>query len=943
MFFILALAFLFPLNAPSQSLSNDLVSIAPIVENGKAVGFHLTSEGKNVADIYFGSLKNIYADKVEMKGDALVFSELRSTSTPLFGKNSFISLKLYPNDPYPEVSFRLELKDFSPTKWEADIGKVPFHFLVCPIEGAEVFHQRGWLIPTPLEDPYPILNAEGPGKHIASNWSNNWTYAPPIGAYPVPVVGLWKPSEAKYVGYEFQGTRLTDNSEKDIASAYCWQLKQAKNFFTLVYPYATNAYRDLRYPQNGDIVQSHFRLIFSLNLPSDSDPNFFVHHYIWERYADLLPSAPTNNDFGWLPQQFRLSNFPIPGFGGLYSVIGEGNPFQKAGNIDAWGVDCHTLNPVIDYIYEQNDQKAINKLREDLNFLMQNAEKMRINGEDCVFWRKPIKGDWHDSYGKGVPTIHQPQGWQVALAFLEAYRHEHNPAYLPYIDGALRFTKYILYTRNCYDDVPASQFCWHAAPATTFCLAYYYAFRNDPERASLAQEANKLAQVMLYKNLPIFISDNDKSDDIDASFFMEPNSGYPWLGEACANEVWSVAYALALTYVATGDPVIGHYLRGMVEKWTLLFRDEYYPSIKQYDGAFAEMFGLYDGCLIGKGKRSTFGFLSTGLTYLAYPIGNAQVRVVCGEKAALAFNQNSPDTNISDYRCENSDFSFRLISTRQSPFDLVITFPYFDLRNKPVFLIRNGQQTQLEVKRDYEIFPQRPDSLYIKNVQNNDIISVGKYDPSAPIISCEIAKPRRLEPPKVEGFQIINLAPYCNQSLPKNWDDPSSFAGLIPGYTTLYQIPFFLVDASLNQGKDCVKNSSIPINEPATYAFLLITNVKETSSLSLVYSTGERKISLKNRIPVIYGWPPLYEWKIELVWQKLEGTLKEIRSDNLDILAITLTNLDEKSLSPIFALLRQAERMAQEKRKKEEELASLKLAENLAPLSGHIAILPQPH
>ncbi|MGB9797012.1 MAG: hypothetical protein ACPLSK_00145, partial [bacterium] len=244
MFFILALAFTFSLNASSQFLSNNLVSIAPIVENGKAVGFHLTSEGKNVADIYFGSLKNIYADKVEMKGDTLVFSDLRSTSTPLFGKNSFISLKLYPNDPYPEVSFRLELKDFSPTKWEADIGKVPFHFLVCPIEGAEVFHQRGWLIPTPLEDPYPILNAEGPGKHIASNWSNNWTYAPPIGAYPVPVVGLWKPSEARYVGYEFQGTRLTDNSEKDIASAYCWQLKQAKNFFTLVYPYATNAYRD---------------------------------------------------------------------------------------------------------------------------------------------------------------------------------------------------------------------------------------------------------------------------------------------------------------------------------------------------------------------------------------------------------------------------------------------------------------------------------------------------------------------------------------------------------------------------------------------------------------------------------------------------------------------------------------------------------------------------
>jgi len=928
----------------SQTLSNNLTSISPILDNGRAIGFHISSSGKDVADIFFGSLKNIYANKVEIKENSLIFSDIRSTSTPTFGKNSFISLKLYPNDPYPEISFRLELSDFSPQKWETEIGRVPFHFLVCPIPGAEVFHQRGWLIPTPISDPYPILNAEGPGKHIASNWSNNWTYAPPLGAYPVPVVGLWKPSESKYVGYEFQGTRLTDNSEKDIATAYCWELKDAKQFFTLVYPYAENAYRDLRYPKKGDIIQTHFRLIFSLNLPSDDDPNFFVHHYIWERYGDLLPSAPLNNDFGWLPQQFRLSNFPIPSFGGLYSVIGEGNPFQKPGNIDAWGVDCHTLNPVIDYIYEQKDEKAINKLREDLNFLMQNAEKMRINGEDCVFWRKPIKGDWHDSYGKGVPTVHQPQGWQVALAFLEAYRHEHNPAYLPYIDGALRFTKYILYTRNCYDDVPASQFCWHAAPATTFLLAYYYAFRNDPERASLAQEAYKLALAMLYKNLPIFISDNDKSDDIDASFFMEPNSGFPWLGEACANEVWSVAYALALTYVATGDPIIGHYLRGMVERWPQLFRDEYYPSIKEYDGAFAEMYGLYDGCLVGgKGKRSTFGFLSTGLTYLAYPIGNAEVRVVCGERGALAFNKSSPDTNIADYRYRDSNFSFRIVSTRSSPFDLVITFPYLDLRNKPVFIIRDGKQTQLQAGSDYLTYPQRPDSIYIKNVQNEDVIALGQYDPSAPMISCAIAKPRTPEPPKAEGFQILNLAPHCNYSLPQNWNDPSSFAGLIPGERILYGIPFFLVDPTLNQGKNAVRNSSIPVNQSATYVFLLITNVNQRSSLSLVLQNGERKVNLANRIPVIYGWPPLFEWKIELVREKVDGEIKEIRGENIDVLAITLTNLDDKSLSPIFSLLRGAEKKAEEKRKSEERLANLKLAENLAPLKGHIAILPQPH
>lgn len=936
-------AFLFlPLVAFSlPSLSNDVMSIVPILEDGKALGFKVEIQGKDIATIYFGSLNNIYAEKVERKENFLLFREFRSTITPTFGKNSFISVKLYPEDPYPEISFHLELADFSPKKWETSMGKVPFHFLVCPLEGAELFHQRGWLIATPLIDPYPLLNAQGPGKHIASNWSNNWTYAPPLGAYPIPVVGLWKPSSSLYVGYEFQEARLTDNSEKNIATAYCWELKWRKQFFTLVYPYATDAYRELRYPQRGETIASHFRLIIDLHLPSDSDPNFLLHTYIWERYRELLPSAPLNNDFGWLPQNYRLATFPTPGFGGLYNIVGEGNPFQKAGNVSAWGVDF--ASPVIDYIYEHKDQKAIEKLRQDLAFLMENAERFKIGEDECVFWRKPIKGDWHDSYGKGVPTLHNVQAWQVALAFLDAYRNERNPAYLPYIDGALRYTKHILYTRNCYDDVPAAQFAWDAAPVSTFCLRYYYTFRDDPERAPLALEAYKLARVMVYKYLPIFISDNDKADDIDASFFMEPNAGYPWLGEACANEIWAVAFALAQTYVATGDPLLGHYLRGMTEKWHLLFRDEYYPSIRQYDGAFAEMYGLYDDCLIGKGKRSTFGGLWGGFEILAYPIGEAQARVLCGEGAAIVFNKDSQEVDITDYRYNNSNFSFRLLSSRQTPFDIVVTFPFFDLRNKLVFLIRDGQQTPLQVGKDYDIYPQRPDSLYIRNLKGGDIISIGTYDPTTTLIECKIAKPRTLEPPRIEGFQIINLAPYCNQSLPKNWENSSSFAGLLPGLKTLYNIPFFLIDPYLNKRKDIVRDTSIPINKSATYAFLLVARVEENSRLSFLYSHKEEVVPLGVRVPVIYSWPPLFEWKIELIAHKLEDALLEVKGENLDILALTLTTLDEKSLTPTLELIKKAQRMAEERRKAEELLASLKLPENLALFQGHLAILPQPN
>lgn len=36
-------------------------------------------------------------------------------------------------------------------------GPAPFHFLVCPMPTAQVWHQRGWLNATPYADPFPLL------------------------------------------------------------------------------------------------------------------------------------------------------------------------------------------------------------------------------------------------------------------------------------------------------------------------------------------------------------------------------------------------------------------------------------------------------------------------------------------------------------------------------------------------------------------------------------------------------------------------------------------------------------------------------------------------------------------------------------------------------------------------------------------------------------------
>ena len=48
------------------------------------------------------------------------------------------------------------------------------------------------------------------------------------------MIGLWDPSAALYVGYDFQGARATDQSERYIATAYCWSQGALTNFMALV-------------------------------------------------------------------------------------------------------------------------------------------------------------------------------------------------------------------------------------------------------------------------------------------------------------------------------------------------------------------------------------------------------------------------------------------------------------------------------------------------------------------------------------------------------------------------------------------------------------------------------------------------------------------------------------------------------------------------------------
>lgn len=953
----------------AQELANPHVRISPLGVARRWTGVVVqTTKGEEVALLRFGSLDNLTAGRLEQGQDGasswLRFTSLQAMPTPRLGQGSFITVRLYPNDPFPQVSFRLEIEGFDAAAWEAALGRAPFHFLVCSLPGAEVFHQRGWSIMTPALDPYPLHGeATGYGRQIASEWSRDWTYAPPIGAYPLATVGLWKPSQRRYIAYDFHGARLTDHSEKEVASAYCWQLlgqgplqgRSLREFFALVWPYAKPYREGLRYPGTG-VVATHFRLLYSLEMPSDEDPNFFVHRFLWERYADLLPAVPKVPDLSWLSEAYRLRDFLPPSLpGSLYGRIPPENAqWWEPGSLVFGGLPWDG-DPVT-FAYEQGRQEAIANLKAQIRFLLKFARRMVLGGEECYAWQQCLEGEGRLSlFGRGVPTVRHVANWQLGLALLDVYRNEPQAErdLLPYIDGLLRFTKHFLTTRNCYHDVPAAQFCWSCGPITTFCLRYFFTFRNAPdeEHRRLAQEAYRLAHRMVYRYLTLWPCDNDEMDELDASFFFEPNAGISWLGAACSNEVWVVVYALAQVYVHTGDPLLSHYLLGALERWHELYRDEYYPNLPAYRGALTERLGLFEDSQQPKGTRATFGGLWGLAERLLWPVGSATVRVLCGERAALAFNRNGRHTDIADYRYTGEgNFSFRLVALgtdpqgRQAePFDIVVTFPYFDLRPKPVFRLRGGRLERLgeEVVQRY---PQRPDSLLIRGLRYGDEVAVGEYRPEAPVLPCPIAKPRRgavaEEVRWPEGFQAIPLLASLNRRYSFDWDDLTSWAGWEPGRKVLYGVPFEFLDPLYTDGHLAVRDREVPAEAEGSFLFALIGERDEASRLTAVFADGaSREVDLSRAFPVLRGWPPCFEWRLEWVALPLEGKcLRALRPQNLSLFAATVATLPPERLARTL----EATRRRQEAALAEEAFVRRfrELAPLLERLSGRIAVLP---
>lgn len=911
------------------------------------------ADGTLVAPIRLAAGGALLAGTVTTNSDGLTLSSLRCKD-PLavtFAPNDFVTIHLppspNPSNSFPLVQFQLTIASFNTNHWLALFpdGPAPFHFLVCSMPTAQVWHQRGWLNATPVADPFPLLQDVHNGSpEISCLWNRNWSYLCPLGGHPIPMIGLWDPSAALYVGYDFQGARATDQSARYLATGYCWSQAGLTNFIALAYPYGGVRYGQQAFPQGGEALASWFELVVDTALPSTEDPNERFQTRLFERYTNSLPLVPAMNDLAWIPGQARLSDFSGPIGLTLYGDGGE-TTFYPAGTILPQGWGGHVEMP-IDTAVRDGNLGTLNYGRGQIESLLTNyATTVSVGGDTCLFWQKPLAGAWLTNWGgAGVTTLHESEGWYAARVLVELYRYDraHNqvrPSYLPAIDGLFNWAKHFVWTRNEFPDVPSSPFAIGATLCPAFLLDYYFTFRNDAQRSGNAALALHLADVLIWRYVHPWAMDSDRFDGaLDSAFLIEPNSGRDWAGLGCANEVNWCIDAMTQVYVSTGDARMRYYLRGILQRWPALYQPNYEDSIASYNTseALTEGLGLFDGSGPGRGLRYPYGF-SPSLP-LNEPVGNSIMRVVAGAQASIAFDKTNTACDIANYRTGgDGSCTFRIVSSLATPFDVSFSYPFFDISAMPVTRVRNGVTNVLAGASIIRPL-QSPSSLYLPQLQNGDIINVGNVPPSAPVISYDnsLVYNETNSIPLTNGL-FSTLPVTGNYLLPQDWNNLNSFAGIVPGLHWNYGIPY-------QQQLHAVTNVfSLPA--PGATVLVLAYSPPPMESLTrapnLLLDDGSTLALSGNPVLAWRAWPIIFHQMVLLDYAVLPAgrTIAQVNPNGTLVMGATSFAGGVSAWQPIQATLAAASAafVAQQ----QEDLAVQALQPSYAQLpNNRIALLP---
>lgn len=885
----------------APEIANGSLRIVAVREGDRWSGFDLYSQGKLVAPVRLSSNGIIVAKscRKERNPSRLVFSSLQPLPGCglVLGGGDNIVIAILPGDPYPGISFHLSIRGFNSKKWLAVAGKSPFHFLSLYMPDAMAWHALGWLNATPLADRFPLLEDVhiGSPELSAYHYNRNWSYTPPLGAQPVPVIGLWAPQKDLYAGYEFQSTRMTDNSEKYVATGYCWKeasplqpAKYDRQFISLVYPYGGVKYQYLVFPKAGDVIASHGYLLWSQSLPPSKDPNELLWSYLWKRYRAYLPQVPKRIDLSWVPGGDRLNDFN--GASDANIIGGVEKQFQTPGSRLIYG--WNTVDEsIVDVPYRDHDTAQLARIHKVAQELIGYAKWFRIpeigtnptrflagppetNGKPlpsdiACYWEKPLTGSWTPDWGgKAVTTLHNCNGLVAGRLLMDMYRDEGDIQYLPYVQGAFHWARDWAWERNGFADVPSSPFAIDGSVCESFCMDYYFTFKNDPEYATDAKEALQLARSFAYRYMTMWPSDNNRDDNMDSAFLWSGNSGCDWVGTPSANEICEDLDTLGMVAVETGDPILMYVLQGSFDRWSVLYQDTYHRSIADYPSSeMVEQYGLFPGNPYWEGKRSNYGFSQP--FPMEWPIGDTKMRALCGEKAAMAFDKDGANTGIADYRYDpDGNFSFKVTGSVKTPFSISLSCPFVDISGKTVAIIREGRRMELPHGTGFIRPPQALWSLIINGVSCGDEIVIGNPKATLPVLPTEPPLTRPLPsyaPPS--GFQFARLR--FNIIPDTSWSHLNSWSGLWRGVRWDCGAPFELAPASR---KSAVRGRAYFLHPlKADMVFLLFSDGNGPAP-KLILRDGKRVSISSDHVGLAWrAWPPIYTARLLMGWASVRG------------------------------------------------------------------------
>ena len=533
-------------------------------------------------------------------------------------------------------------------------------------------------------------------------------------------------------------------------------------FVALVYPQGGKDYQQLVYPPGGAHIASRATLMFHTDLGDGDDPNRFLWQEWWNtpviraRLAHVppitsLPEPPLAKPSESLRPQ--LQSAQALAISSAFSLqTNEADRFHIPGSLLLSGRNGADESAV-ETAFHSGNSAQLAQLETEARTLLRYVKRFTVDKTPCAYWEQPLAGEYTPEWGgEAATTLHNAQGWAAGRLLLDLYRfeeekkrrrgekekrrekqeeqsamtsiHQQNvedtkspfllfssSPLLPTIDGVFNWTKHAVWTRGAFADSPASASAADGTLPVAFLLDYYFTFKDDlldTEHRVRALEALELARTFAYRYLIVWTGQGDKEAGPNSAFLWEAGAGRDSMGMA-GGEIGGCLDALAQAAVHTGDPILMWALQGSL-------------------------------------SRSPLPQRSAALNEIA-PMGDTNVRVLCGEKTAFAFNDNAQSTRnapmitIRNYRCAApGEFAFTLhiqgaspLSAAKTPIvSATITFPCVDLSGKAV-AVRHGSVTQQTLVEGANLM-REPDtcwSLTVRGLREGDTIVVGKPNLSA--------------------------------------------------------------------------------------------------------------------------------------------------------------------------------------------------------------------